>query len=62
MSIRVSLFYMGMKLSGMKKVYRYDEEKFLRTVHKMNRSRGFYMPKDKKAFYSDHMIFENIAV
>ncbi len=46
----------------MKKVYRYDEEKFLRTVHKMNRSRGFYMPKDKKAFYSAHMIFENITV
>lgn len=56
MSIRASLFYAGMRLSGMKKVYRYEEEKFLRTIRKMNRSRGFYMPRDKKAFYSDHMI------
>lgn len=55
-SIRASLIYMGMKLSGIKKVYRYEEEKFLHTVRKMNRSRGFYMPRDKKAFYSDHMI------
>lgn len=37
MSIRASLFYAGMRLSGMKKVYRYEEEKFLRTVRKMNR-------------------------
>ena len=57
MSIRASLFYLGMKLSGMKKVYLYEEDKFLRIVRRMNQSRGFYMPKDKKAFYFDHMIF-----
>ena len=57
MSIRAFLFYTGIKFSGMKKVFRYEEDKFLRAVRKMNRGRGFYMPKDKKVFYSDHMIF-----
>lgn len=57
MSIRASLLYTVFKLSGMKKAYGYEEEKFLEAVAKMNRSRGFYLPKDKKAVYKDHLIF-----
>ena len=55
-------FYLGMKLSGMKKVYRYEEDKFLRIVHKMNQSRGFYMPKDKKRFILTILFSVNIIV
>jgi hypothetical protein len=46
----------------MKKVYRYEEDKFLRIVHKMNQSRGFYMPKDKKRFILTILFSVNIIV
>ena len=42
----------------MKKLYSLPEEKFLQKVEDMNKSRGFYMPKDKKAIYKEKRIFD----
>ena len=56
MSIGASLINAGMKLSGIKKKYSLPEEQFLQEVRKMNKSRGFYMPKDNKAVYKEHEV------
>lgn len=45
------------KLSGIKKLYSLPEQDFLQKVEKMNRSRGFFMPRDHKAHYEDELIF-----
>ncbi len=56
MSIVAKLINSGMKLSGIKKKYSLPEDKFLDEVNKMNKSRGFYIPKDKKAVYIEHEV------
>ena len=56
MSIGASLINAGMKFSGIKKKYSLPEEQFLQEVRKMNKSRGFYMPKDNKAVYKEHEV------
>ena len=40
----------------MKKKYSLPEKEFLAEVRKMNRTRGFYMPNDKKAVYKKHLV------
>ena len=47
MSLTARAINFGMKLSGIKKKYALPEEQFLAEVRKMNKSRGFYMPKDR---------------
>ena len=56
MSLAARLINLGTRLSGMKKKYSPPEERFLEEVGKMNRSRGFYMPRDKKAVYKEREI------
>ena len=56
MSFIAKTINLGMKLSGIKKKYSLPEEQFLEEVRKMNRSRGFYMPKDHKAVYKEHEV------
>lgn len=56
MSAIAKMLNFGMKLSGVKKKYSLPEEQFLAEVRKMNKSRGFYMPKDKKAVYKEHEV------
>lgn len=57
MSIGAKAINLACKLSGTKKLYSLPEQEFLCKVQKMNRSRGFFMPKDQKAHYEDEMIF-----
>ena len=56
MSLMAKMINLGVKMSGMKKKYSLPEEQFLAEVRKMNRSRGFYMPKDHKAIYKKHIV------
>lgn len=56
MSLTANLINVSLKLSGIKKMYYLPDEQFLEKVKKMNKSRGFYMPKDKKAFYKEHNV------
>ncbi len=56
MSIMAKVIRSGLKMSGVKKKYALPEEAFLREVRKMNKSRGFYMPKDGKAVYKEHEV------
>ena len=56
MSIGAKILNLGMRLSGMKKKYALPEEEFLQEVRKMNKTRGFYMPKDHKAVYREHLV------
>ncbi len=56
MSIAAEMMNLGLKMSGMKKKYALPEDRFLEEVRKMNRSRGFYMPGDKKAVYREHEV------
>ena len=56
MSFVARIINFGMKMSGIKKKYSLPEEQFLREVEKMNKTRGFYMPKDKKAVYKEHEV------
>lgn len=58
MSILSSTFYHLLKLSGVKKVYSLPEDEFLRKVEKINRSRNFSLPQDKKAYYSEKKILD----
>lgn len=58
MSIRASLLYKVIKLSGIKKIYGLPEKEFLRKVRQMNQSRGVYLLKDKKTYYEDRIILE----
>ena len=59
MSIIAKLINLGMKMSGMKKKYSLPEEQFLEEIRKMNKSRVFFMPKDKKAVYKEHHVCGN---
>ncbi len=59
MSFIASAINFGMKMSGMKKKYALPEEEFLLEIEKMNRSRGFYMPKDNRAIYKEHEVLNN---
>jgi len=54
MSLTASLINVSLKLSGIKKMYNLPDDEFLKKVEKMNKSRGFYMPTDNKAFYKEH--------
>ena len=56
MSIMAKLLNLGVRMSGMKKKYSLPEEQFLEEVRKMNKSRGFYLPKDQKAVYKEHEV------
>ena len=56
MSVIAKAINLGLKLSGIKKKYSLPEEEFLWEIRKMNRSRGFYMPKDRKAVYREHRV------
>ena len=56
MSLMAKMINLGVKMSGMKKKYSLPEKEFLAEVRKMNRTRGFYMPNDKKAIYKKHMV------
>ena len=56
MSFAANLINVSLKLSGIKKMYHLNDDKFLEKVKKMNNKRGFYMPKDNKAFYKEHTV------
>ena len=56
MSLMARLLNLGVKMSGMKKKYSLPEAQFLEEVRKMNKSRGFYMPRDHKAVYKEHEV------
>ena len=56
MSLAAKMISCGIKMSGMKKKYSLPEEKFLEAARKMNESRGFYMPKNTKAVYKEHIV------
>ena len=56
MSFTAKALDLCLRLSGMKKKYDLPEEQFLKEVEKMNRSRGFYMPSDRKAVYRKRMV------
>ena len=56
MSLMAKMINLGVKMSGMKKKYSLPEKEFLAEVRKMNRTRGFYMPNDKKAVYKKHLV------
>lgn len=56
MSVTAKLLNAALKLSGVKKKYALPEAEFLAEVRKMNRSRGFYVPKNKKAVYKTHEV------
>ncbi len=51
MSFGAKALNLAIRASGMKKKYSLPEEKFLSEVRNMNKSRGFYMPKDHRAYY-----------
>ena len=53
MSIGAKLFSLAVRAAGVKKKYSLPEDQFLAEVRKMNRTRGFYMPRDTKAVYSE---------
>ncbi|MDO4294414.1 MAG: alpha/beta hydrolase [Eubacteriales bacterium] len=53
MSFASKLIYQGMKFSGIKKLYTLPEDEFLKKVEKMNQSRGYFKPTDKKAVYGE---------
>ncbi len=59
MSIAAKAINFGLRMSGMKKKYQLPEKEFLKEVEKMNKKRGFYMPKDNKAVYKEHEVFGN---
>ena len=56
MSLTANLINVSFKLSGIKKMYHLPDDKFLEKVKTLNKNRGFYMPKDKKAFYKEHTV------
>lgn len=56
MSVTAKLLHFGIKCSGVKKKYSLPEAAFLEEVRKMNRSRGFRVPKDRKAIYREHEV------
>ena len=56
LSIGAKFLGLGLRMSGMKKKYALPEDRFLEEVRKMNRSRGFYMPRDHKAVYKEHTV------
>ena len=56
MSLGAKLLNLGTRMSGMKKKYSLPEDQFIEEVRKMNRSRGFYMPEDRKAVYQKHEV------
>lgn len=57
MGIGAKLINWGVKFSGIKKLYSLPEDEFLQKVKKMNRNRGFFIPKDHRAHYEDELIF-----
>ncbi len=59
MSLGAKIINCGIKLSGIKKKYLLPEDEFLNEIKKMNKNRGFYLPKDKKAFYKEHEVMGN---
>ena len=56
MSVTAKLLNSVMKLSGVKKKFTLPEDEFLEAVKKRNRSRGFYVPGNKKAIYKTHEV------
>lgn len=44
------------KALGVKKAFALPEDEIMRIVQKSNRSRGFFMPSDKKAYYEKIMV------
>ena len=44
------------KLSGAKKAFSLPEDEILKVIEKQNRSRGFFMPTDHKAYYEKKII------
>lgn len=51
MSLFASLLRNVYKLSGAKKSFSLPEDEILKVIEKQNRSRGVFVPTDKKAFY-----------
>ena len=62
MSLGAKVIGLGLRMSGMKKKYALPEEEFLAEVRRMNKTRGFYLPKDKKAVYRAHEVLEMITL
>ena len=56
MSFTAKLINLGIKMSGLKKKYDLPEEQFLAEARKMNETRGFFIPKNKKAIYKEHRV------
>lgn len=51
MSIVASALRGFYKLAGVKKQFALPEEKLMKVIEQQNKNRGFFMPKDHKAFY-----------
>ena len=58
MSVRYQLLKTGIRLMGIKKMFRLPSEKMLTMIEKLNRNRGFRVPADKKCIYEDRLILQ----
>lgn len=56
MSIAAKIFRKAWGLTGMKKMFSLPEEELLKTVGKLNKDRGFFLPKDKEFLYEKRVI------
>lgn len=59
MSFGAKALNLAIKASGIKKKYSLPENEFLAEVRKMNRNRGFYMPRDTKAVYGERDVLRS---
>lgn len=56
MSIAAKILYYGIRLTGIKRMFALPEEEFLKTANKLNRKRYFFIPKDHKFHYREHIV------
>ncbi len=55
-SIEYRIMAAVIRISGIRRIFRLPEEKMMKLFRKINRSRCFTFPKDKKAIYGDHSV------
>ncbi len=58
MSLRYRILSHAVKKMGTKKLLSLPKDKLMSKAQQMNKKRGFQMPKDKKAYYTDELILE----
>lgn len=57
-SIQYRILSGAVRLSGMKKIFALPEDKLVKKIRLLNRKRGFQIPNNHKAIYSDRVIIE----